>query len=209
MKFIQKDIQWNDQQRTIKLPDPSESIEKEWAESDYLESHFPYWRSEWYSVYALHDVLCGWDIQTDDIQLELGSGCGILAQIYTSRQGHWIFSDLIGDSLKFMKNQIKLGPNDFILQGSWDNLFCREMDLIVASDVLYEQSFIGPLIDFAQRGLKVGGHFIIADPSRSGRESALDELINGWRGPSQIQKSVIRMNSLNIEIDVAILQKDE
>lgn len=208
MKSIQKEIQWNGHKRTIKLPDPSSTIEEEWAESGYLESHFPYWRTEWHSVYALHDFLCGLDIHPDAKQLELGSGCGILAQIYETRQGFWVFSDLICDSLKFMRNQIEMRSNDLLLQGSWDNTFCHDMDLIVASDVLYENSFSRPLIEFAQKALKVGGRFIIADPSRTGRESALEELVHHWAGPSKIQKSVVKMNSLNIEIDVAILQKD-
>ena len=46
---------------------------------------------------------------------------------------------------------------------------------------------------------------VLADPIRSGRESAIQELKYLWDGPVQIKTRNLEMNSLNMKIDVAIL----
>lgn len=205
--MISKKVHWNSYTRELKLPNGNEELDQEWAQSNYDDAKFPYWRSEWYSVYGLHDYLQEQDLREEHKFLELGCGAGVLAQIFTNRPGTWVFSDLVLESLNFIQENIQLQERDNLCCGSWDEVFIQDVDYLLASDVLYEPSFVEPLTHFAWQSLKSGGRFVLANPQRTGRDSALNELREAWRGSYIQVRRNIQMNSLNIEIDVAILTK--
>lgn len=205
--MISKTVRWNQFSRELKLPSNNEDLDDEWAQSNFDEAKFPYWRAEWYSVYGLHDYLLEQDLGEDLRFLELGCGAGVLAQIFKNRPGTWVFSDLVLESLRFIQSHIPLQASDSLCCGSWDQVFISELDYILASDVLYEPNFVVPLAQFVWDSLNPNGQFILANPQRTGRDSALMELKNAWKGSFTQVRRNIQMNSLNIEIDVAILTK--
>lgn len=203
-----KKVICNGESIPIKLPIlKKNTLEEEWQKHENAHDFFPYWMTLWNSVFGLKSYLETIQMDPKDKCLEIGCGAGILAQVFPARQGDWFFSDLILESLKFIQKTQVMKPNEKLICGSWSQRFCQEFQYIVASDILYESKFCQEVATFVWNTLAIGGQFIIANPVRTGRDDAIDELLLCWKGKYHLEQIQFELSSLQVMIEVAILEK--
>lgn len=115
--------------------------------------------------------------------LELGSGCGLLGIVLSLLGADVIFTDYLEESLLLCRENAKLNGLDNIstLKADWNNFphINRKIDLVVGSDLLYEQDLAHPLFVTIDGFLKAGIPVIFSDPQRIGLSSFLSFVKEG------------------------------
>jgi predicted nicotinamide N-methyase len=105
--------------------------------------------------------------------LEVGCGIAVASLLLNRRGANITAMDYHPEVRHFLDRNIELNgdrPIPFV-QGSWNDDLPElgEFDLIIGSDLLYEQEHAAQLADFVLRKLASGGRIIIADPGRGYR----------------------------------------
>ena len=169
--------------RSIRLRVPADP-DRILADATHGQAVDPYWGKIWDS--APHAAKCVLQTvwPTKAKVLEIGSGCGLLG-IAGMFAGHDVMlSDHDGEAVKLAVENAQL--NGFAdAQGvvlDWNAPPNMKFDLLLASDVLYEEQFHQPLLIAADKLLKSGGSFRIGDPGRQLAKAFLQfSADEGWR----------------------------
>ena len=105
--------------------------------------------------------------------LEVGCGIGIVSLMLNRRGANITAMDYHPEVSKFLERNIKLNGDEPIpfVRGSWNDELpeLAEFDLIVGSDLLYEDEHAAQVAEFILRKLAKNGRVIIADPGRGFR----------------------------------------
>ena len=183
----------------LRLEQPLESAELpdigevEWAPI------VPYWSVLWRSGVALARELDPEAVRGKRV-LELGCGLGV-PSIAAARAGAEVLAtDADPDALALLDRNAE--ANDAPLETAlikWseaDALLERgPFDLVLASDVLYERTSVGPLLELLPR---LAPEALIADPGRAPAEPFLEQVGRRWAVETRA-RGVVRIHRLRMD----------
>lgn len=170
--------------RQIKLTivdDPDYFLDTLSREDSDGRLYLPYWTYLWESSIGLARYVStlGVLISGQHI-LELGCGYGLVGIVASLSGAKVVFSDFEYDALQFAKhNSIENGIScGEYVQMDWDTpCFQCQFDVILASDVIYEEQNWQPIVDLLKNYLKPDGVVLLSEPNRKNA----DGFFNGIR----------------------------
>ncbi len=174
MPFPSQEITLNTREKTLKLlcPQDPEMVLNSITDEQYEKDKFlPYWAEHWPSAQVLFPFIekSKTQLSTPNTRIcELGCGLGIVSSLL-AQFNHSVFSvDISPQACIYSKENIsRNGGISRVIVSDWRAMaFKKEFDLVVASDVLYEQRWIDPVLNCIKGLLKPGGKAWIADPCR-------------------------------------------
>jgi predicted nicotinamide N-methyase len=148
-------------------------------------SSWPLFGLVWPSARILANAMQTQEIAGKRI-LEIGCGLALASLVIHGRKGDITASDCHPLAEQFLKENLRLNnlPPLPYKTGNWDreNPELGPFDLIIASDVLYEQGQPDMLSQFIHRHSRERVNVIIVDPDRAGRNSFCRKMITlGYR----------------------------
>jgi len=142
------------------------------TDEQYEKDKFlPYWAEHWPSAQVLFPFIgkSKTELSAPNTRIcELGCGLGIVSALL-AQINHSVFSvDISPQACIYSKeNILRNGGTPHVIVSDWRAMaFKKEFDFVVASDVLYEQRWIDPILSCIKSLLKPGGKAWIADPCR-------------------------------------------
>lgn len=153
----------------LRPSNPTDVLDQLSEESYAKDKYLPYWAEQWPSSDIMLNFLSNYKLDSSDTIVELGSGLGIIATYLSLRGCKIIATDISHEALIFTKTNVELNRLPaYPCCIDWRVLpFKNRFDLLIASDVLYEQRWIGPILSCCRQLLKPGGKALIADPCRT------------------------------------------
>lgn len=142
-----------------------DSIPDEQYEKDQF---LPYWTEHWPSTGPLCTLLQHFPIAGDSRICELGCGLGVISTLLALRGLFTISTDISHDGCRFAACNISAnGSTPAVICCDWRHPPFRScFNLVIASDVLYEKRWIGPIISCVEKLMTPDGKTLIADPRR-------------------------------------------
>ncbi|KAA3614937.1 MAG: methyltransferase domain-containing protein [Calditrichaeota bacterium] len=157
-------------ERVKNLDDLVDEISDELFNED---ERLPYWAELWPSAFALTEfILQNREIFKNKNILELGCGMGLTSMALSlTNPGQFTTTDyeqaaLEATTKNYHINKIESVPELKLLDWRKPNLK-KKFELIVASDVAYEERFFQPLTDLFKNHLSEDGEIILAEPNRT------------------------------------------
>lgn len=169
--------------RTLSILRPSNSDDLIREEDFVKDERLPYWADIWPSSITLArhfiEISESKRPRSPGRGLELGCGVGLVTTAAMIAGYDMIASDYYTDALAFTRANAfrNTGRSPQAPMIDWRH-FPRDvkgLDLILASDVLYEKEYARLLPGIFKRALKRGGMAIVADPGRIGVPEFLEE----------------------------------
>ncbi|MBA3341566.1 MAG: methyltransferase domain-containing protein [Gemmatimonadaceae bacterium] len=164
--------------RVVRILRPRNSDDLIREEDFVMDERLPYWADIWPSSTILAErFVCGelgGSRSGDRIPrgLELGCGVGLVTTAAMIAGYDMIASDYYTDALAFTRANAftALGRSPVVRMIDWRHFpeDVGELDLIVASDVLYEKEYARLLPGIFRNALAPGGMAVVADPGRVG-----------------------------------------
>ncbi len=154
----------------IAVPENPEALLDALTDEEYEKDQLlPYWAEQWPSSRALLSFLSDRPIPKEWLLCELGCGLGMISAAEASlTDAFTVATDIAPQGCRFTRYNIMTnGGTPRVVCGDWRHLpFRQRFDAVIASDVLYEQRWIEPVIAAIDRLLKPDGRAWIADPCR-------------------------------------------
>jgi predicted nicotinamide N-methyase len=163
--------------RTFLIERPADSdrvLDHPWCHSAYVaDDYVPYWPTLWPSARMLAEAVLRepWEHAPQPMRvLEIGCGLGLAGCACLARGLEVTFSDVDVTALAFAERNARLNgfsrgfrtlPLDF-RSPPGDEAF----DVVIGSDLMYEERLVGPLVALLDAVLAPGGLCLIADPDR-------------------------------------------
>ena len=179
--------------------------EKISRENEFSEDEIPYWSELWPS-----SLLLGKFILTNPHKfkgkkcLDLGCGLGLVSMALKYSQAIVYSQDIIFESLIFLKKNFSTNklPYPVCIKGDWRCPCFKKhsLDIIVASDILYEKRFHIPVLKFIIYTLKKGGTAYISTPKREGAFDFFNQAPNYNLTSSLIKRNSIYINKVSTQI---------
>jgi predicted nicotinamide N-methyase len=130
---------------------------------------FPLWAKIWKASWVLSGFLADLPPDVNKRLLEIGAGVGLVS-IVAATFGHQItMTEYNPDALNFARANACLNncPGLPIKKLDWNHPRLKDQfDLIVASEVTYNEAYVLPLIRLFKSNLKLGGEIILASEIR-------------------------------------------
>ena len=169
--------------RTLSILRPSNSDDLIREEDFVLDERLPYWADIWPASTILATHFIGLSKngrpRNPGRGLELGCGVGLVTTAAMIAGYDMIASDYYTDALAFTRANAfrNTGRSPSAPMIDWRHFprDVKDLDLILASDVLYEKEYARLLPGIFKRALKRGGMAIVADPGRIGVPDFLEE----------------------------------
>ena len=148
IELIEREIQL-----TI-VDDPDHLLEKLSRIDDQGRLFLPYWIYLWESAIGLaHYISDMDDLFYSRRVLEIGCGFGLVGIVATLAGAKTVFTDFEQDALLFTKHNAEqngINSADYV-QMDWNNpCFQTKFDIILASDVIYEEENWKPILGVSQ-----------------------------------------------------------
>lgn len=143
------------------------------SDEQYEKDKFlPYWAQQWPACHPLFNFLstnAASLVPYPGITCEIGCGLGIISAYLSRAETQIVATDLSFDACRYtaynMKQNSSKQPQ--IVCSDWrSSPFKIKFDCILASDILYEQRWIAPVLNFLKGSLSNKGAAFIADPCR-------------------------------------------
>jgi len=154
---------------TFLLPADPDAVIDTVPEAAFEKDRFlPYWAEHWPSASPFFSYLMSAQLHQSTRALELGCGLGVLTTALSVKQLFTVALDISPESCLFAAHNIRQsGEASRVLSADWRALpFTCRFDLVVASDVLYEERWIEVILDTLDTLLTSKGKALIADPCR-------------------------------------------
>lgn len=151
-----------------KIADIDSVLDEVIAEHSSPDSNTPYWTELWPSAIALGEFLSSMDLSGKTV-LGLGSGVGAAEMVARKQGANVIVSDNQEDALRIAELNwiINFNESPQLLKLDWFQPNIGEkFEILLASDVAYEQRLFYPLIDTLQKLLMPGGEIYLSEPNR-------------------------------------------
>jgi predicted nicotinamide N-methyase len=169
--------------RTISILRPSNSDDLIREEDFVKDERLPYWADIWpaSTILARHFIELSESKRprSPGRGLELGCGVGLVTTAAMIAGYDMIASDYYTDALAFTRANAfrNTGKSPSAPMIDWRHFprDVKDLDLILASDVLYEKEYARLLPGIFKRALKRGGMAIVADPGRIGVPDFFEE----------------------------------
>lgn len=159
------------------VDDPDRFLDKLSKENNEGRLFLPYWIYLWESavglarhISELGEMLCGQDT------LEIGCGFGLAGIVARQAGAKVVFTDFEHDALLFAQyNSQQNGINSAaFVQMDWDTpCFSTKFDVILASDVIYEEENWKPILGLLQNLLNTDGTALFSEPNRKNADGFL------------------------------------
>ena len=134
------------------------------------DERIPYWAELWPSAIALaRHVAVSPRIRNGAALIEIGCGTGLPGIVAGSRGARITFTDYIEEALELAEHNWKLnhaGKAAFVRLDWRTPPALEPADVLLASDVAYEQRAFQPLLDCFDSLLKPGGTLLFSEPGR-------------------------------------------
>lgn len=169
--------------RTLSILRPSNSDDLIREEDFVKDERLPYWADIWPSstILARHFIELSESgrPRSPGRGLELGCGVGLVTTAAMIAGYDMKASDYYTDALAFTRANAfrNTGKSPSAVMIDWRHFpkDVKNLDLILASDVLYEKEYARLLPGIFKRALKRGGMAIVADPGRIGVPEFIEE----------------------------------
>ena len=164
--------------RLLRPRDPESLID----ESQFDHDEFmPYWAELWPSALALAREVERQELAGARV-LELGCGLGVPSLVAAARGASVVAFDWAADAIELLRRNA--ARNDLEVEAvvaDWrvaDGLVAgAPWDLVLASDVLYEERNVEPLLSLLPR---LGREALLAEPGRPHAQRFLDAAADAW-----------------------------
>jgi len=143
-----------------------ERLEREGEE--YVKS-FPFWIKVWEASIVLTDYLVQINIDKQKNILEIGAGMGITGLFFGAFGYNVTITDYEEDALELLRMNAEHNnlPNVRVERLDWNNPnLTGKYDIICGSEIIYNETFIGPIIKLFQRYLSSEGTVFLAHDIR-------------------------------------------
>lgn len=154
---------------TFVQPADHDAVMDSVPEEKYQQDKFlPYWAENWPSAGPFFSFVAKQPILPDSAACELGCGLGVVASGLSIKDIPVVAVDIAAESCLFAAHNIALQQTiPRVVCADWRALpFKKQFDLVVASDVLYEERWIPILIEAIDLHMTQKGKAWIADPCR-------------------------------------------
>jgi predicted nicotinamide N-methyase len=140
------------------------SVQAAFAYDEYM----PYWADLWPAARMLAKAVLRENWPPGLATLELGCGLGLPGVAALSQGWHVTFSDYDSTALEFAATNARLnGFTDFeLLALDWRQPPARTFPLILASDLMYEERNVAPVVNFLKKVLGGEGVCLLTDQDR-------------------------------------------
>ncbi len=148
--------------------DPDHILNRITDEEYERDQFLPFWAEHWPSSEVLLSY-CINNLPPDSRTIcELGCGLGIISAALATTGRSILATDIAPQACVYSSaNMRKYSGKGNILCCDWRHPpFKQTFDCIIASDILYEQRWIEPIVLFLQNHLASAGSALIADPTR-------------------------------------------
>jgi len=175
------------------------------------DERLPYWAELWPSAIGLSRFLFkNKQLIAGKSILELGSGLGLTSLAIASLNSKsFIVSDYEQNALDMLKENFLLNHLEFpeFKLLDWRNPTLNSFyDVIIASDILYEERFFKPLQKLIDQYLSKKGMMIIAEPNRPiARHFFVKLLKSGYH--DKIVNEIVNQDGHDIKISIHLLEK--
>jgi predicted nicotinamide N-methyase len=155
----------------VRPQDPQEILDSMSNEDYEKDKMLPYWSELWPASIALYNFLCCSHkslIPSNGYILEIGCGLGIGAAFLCKHGYNCFATDISFDACKFSKHNISLySIFSKVFCSDWRDISIKSgISCIIASDIIYEQRWVIPVINFLKYTLIRNGFALISDPCR-------------------------------------------
>jgi predicted nicotinamide N-methyase len=171
--------------RTIRIVRPRDSVALLDEEAFGREEFLPYWAQLWPSAVALARAVAAREL-ADALTVELGCGLGLPSLAAAAAGARVLATDWSADAVAFAatnaaRNHLPVStavcswsePGPILARAPWD--------LVLASDVLYEERNVAPLLALLPRLVGPGGEVLLADPGRRHAGTFLAAAAPAWQ----------------------------
>lgn len=150
--------------------DPDEILDSVSQQEFDKDEQLPYWADIWPSSEAIFEYCLNLSVKPKSKICEIGAGLGIVASAisFGLEDSLLVSTDISQDSVHYIKDNFKRNK----LKGEstccdWRySPFKEKFDIIIGADILYEERWTEPVLDFIKGNLKPDGYALISDPHR-------------------------------------------
>lgn len=181
-------------------------IKKGEDHEDYLDQRIPYWADLWHSAIALGKYLVRENIISPELRVtEIGCGLGLPGIVAGMLGAEVTLTDYLPEPLAFLKRNWGQNLNAPLqtLTMDWrepvENL---QTDLLLASDVAYEERFFADLEHAFKKMMKSGGRIILTEPSRQMARGFIENLSNHADYKLQLTKEDISWDGVTRSVNI-------
>ncbi len=187
------------------IDEPNVYLEKLSKEDNEGTLYLPYWTYLWESSIGLAKYLSEYQIKLSDKHiLEIGCGYGLAGIVACQAGADVVFTDFEHDALLFARvnTEQNLKNSANFVQMNWtDPCFSFKFDVILASDVIYEEHNWQPIMCLLKTLLASSGVAIFSEPNRKNADEFF-KLIreNGFTFKKSICSISLQENTAKINI---------
>jgi|WetSurMetagenome_2_1015567.scaffolds.fasta_scaffold00046_46 predicted nicotinamide N-methyase len=157
--------------RFVRPADPEKILDSLTDEEYEKDKMLPYWAEQWPASFGLYRYLearCRYILPSAGLVCELGGGIGVISSLIAANGIRCVATDISFNACLFSRyNMHSNATHAPVACFDWrHSCFGRVFDCIVASDIIYEERWIEPVLGFLRDTLVDGGFALIADPRR-------------------------------------------
>ena len=137
-------------------------------DNKHPDENTPYWTELWPSAIALGEFISKRKMKGKSV-LGLGSGVGAVEMVAHRQEANVILSDNQEDALRIAELNwiVNFGEVPQLIQLDWRQpAIDRKFEILLASDVAYEERLFWPLIDTFRKLLAPNGEIYLSEPNR-------------------------------------------
>ena len=181
-------------------------IEKGEDHEDYRDQRIPYWADLWHSAIALGKYLVREKIIQPGLSVtEIGCGLGLPGIVAGKLGAKVLLTDYLAEPLEFLKTNWKQNSDGPLhtLQMDWRQPYKHlQTDLLLASDVAYEERFFTDLKQAFKLMIQPGGRIILTEPSRDMAKDFIHQLAQHPDYQLQIKTEDILWDGVSRKVNV-------
>jgi len=170
-------VRVGDEIHCVQVPaDPESAMQSSWDAHAEQDEYFPFWLEAWPSSYGLFDYLKQKNICVEGA-LEIGCGCGVLAQLLANWPGAVYHTDLLPAACAFSRCAVGNPYRHFFSMDISKPCTMRAPSLVLGADLFYEYSLVRMICAYVQHNLAPNGLAIFADPDRPSRPEVAKHIV--------------------------------
>ena len=145
-------------------------LNKTHADISFTDERMPYWADLWPSAIALSEYITEHSaiVKNQDV-IELGCGLGLPGMVASNLGGKVLMTDYLEEALSFARlNWEQNLSSEFNSElVDWRNIDDKKKyDIVLASDVAYENRSFQPLLIALKSLVKKNGRILLSEPNR-------------------------------------------